>query len=102
MGKSISLLKNTYVQHKYNSYSVGMLKLKKDGKLTLPTNKTVSNDDEIQNDSPHYDAIMEQQLTADIVSNIIYDSKADIDDWVLVKYDNLVFIGIIKDLCENE
>ena len=45
---------------------------------------------------------MEQQLTADIVSNIIYDSKADIDDWVLVKYDNLVFIGIIKDLCENE
>ena len=44
---------------------------------------------------------MEQQLTADIVSNIVYDSKADIDDWVLVKY-NLVFIGIIKDLCENE
>ena len=45
---------------------------------------------------------MEQQLTADIVSNIIYDSKADIDDWVLVKYDNLVFIGIIKDLNENK
>ena len=45
---------------------------------------------------------MEQQLTADIVSNIIYDSKADIDDWVLVKYDNLVFIGIIKDLSENK
>ena len=37
---------------------------------------------------------MEQQLTA--------DSKADIDDWVLVKYDNLVFIGIKKDLSENK
>ena len=35
---------------------------------------------------------MEQQLTADINSNIIYDSKADIDDWVLVKYDDLAFI----------
>ena len=45
---------------------------------------------------------MEQQLITDIVSNIIYDSKADIDDWVLVKYDDLVFIGIIKDLSENK
>ena len=43
---------------------------------------------------------MEQQLTADIISNI-NDSKADIDDWVLAKYDDLVFIGIIKDLSEN-
>ena len=45
---------------------------------------------------------MEQQLTADIISNIVYNGKADIDNWVLVKYDNLVFIGIIKDLSENE
>ena len=45
---------------------------------------------------------MEQQLTADIISNIIYNGKADIDDWVLVKCDNLVFVGIIKDLSVNE
>ena len=45
---------------------------------------------------------MEQQLTVHIVSNIIYDSKADIVGWVLVKYDNLVFIGVIKDLSGKE
>ena len=78
-----------------------MLNLKKDGKLTPPTNKIVSIDDEIQNDSHDYHATMEQQLTADIISNI-NDSKADIDDWVLAKYDDLVFIGIIKDLSENK
>ena len=49
-------------------------KLKKDGKLTPPTNKTVLIDDQIHNDSHDYDALMEQQLTANIVSNIIYDS----------------------------
>ena len=49
------------------------VKLKKDGKLTPPTNKAVSIDDEIQNDNHDYDAIMEQQLTTDVVSNIIYD-----------------------------
>ena len=43
-------------------------KLEKDGKLTPATNKTVSAGDEIQNDSQDYNAIMEQQLTADIVS----------------------------------
>ena len=56
----------------------------------------------MQNGSHDYNAKIEQQLTADIVSNIIYDSKSDIDDWVLLKYDDLVFIGIIKDLSENE
>ena len=55
----------------------------------------------MQNGSHDYNAKIEQQLTADIVSNIIYDSKSDIDDWVLLKYDDLVFIGIIKDLSEN-
>ena len=70
------------------------LRIEKDSTLTPPTNKTASFDDEIKNDSHDYDAIMEQQLTA--------DSKADIDDWVLVKYDNLVFIGIKKDLSENK
>ena len=55
----------------------------------------------MQDVSHDYDAILEQQSTADIVSDIIYESKADIDDCVLVKYD-LVFIGIIKDLGENE
>ena len=48
------------------------LRIEKDSKLTPPTNKTASFDDEIKNDSHDYDAIMEQQLTA--------DSKADIDD----------------------
>ena len=38
-----------------------MLNLKKDGKLTPPTNKIVSIDDEIQNDSHDYHATMEQQ-----------------------------------------
>ena len=38
-----------------------MLNLKKDGKLTPPTNKIVSRDDEIQNDSHDYHATMEQQ-----------------------------------------
>ena len=33
---------------------------------------------------------------------IVYDSKADIDDWVLVKYDTLVSVGTIRDLSENE
>ena len=45
---------------------------------------------------------MEQQLTAFIISNIIYDSKEDIDDWVLVKYYNLGFVETIKDLSESK
>ena len=77
-------------------------KLKRDGKLTPPTKKTISIDYEIQRDSHDCDAIMKQELTADIVFNIINDCKADSDDRVLEKYVNLVFVGIIKDLSENE
>ena len=80
----------------------GYAKLKKDGKLAPLTNKTVPIDDEMQNDSQNYDVIMEQQLTADIIPYTIYDSKADTDDWVLVKYHSLFFIGITKDLSENK
>ena len=49
-GKSISLPKNTYVQQIKSLFS-RYTKLKKDGKLTPPTSKTVSVDDEIQDDS---------------------------------------------------
>ena len=59
----------TQIKSLFSSY----VKLKKDGKLTPPTNKTVSIDDEIQNDNHVYDAIMEQQLSTDIVSNINSD-----------------------------
>ena len=59
----------TQIKSLFSSY----VKLKKDGKLTPPTNKTVSIDDEIQNDNHDYDAIMEQQLSTDIVSNINSD-----------------------------
>ena len=77
-----------------------MLLLKKDKNLIPPTIKTVFVYDEIQNYSHNYDPLMEQQLTAGIVSNIINDSKAVVDDWVLVKYDNLILVRIIKYLSE--
>ena len=78
MGKSVSkeYLHVIQVKSLFSRYA----KLRKHDKLTPPTIKTVSVDDEIQNDSHNYDAIMEQQLTADIVFNVINDSKADIDD----------------------
>lgn len=79
---------------------MGILLLKKDKNLIPPTIKTVFVNDEIQNYSHNYDPIMEQQLTAGIVSNIINDSKAVVDDWVLVKYDNLILVRIIKYLSE--
>ena len=47
-------LRATQIKSLFSRYA----KLKTDGKLTPPTNKTVSVDDEIQNDSHDYDAII--------------------------------------------
>lgn len=88
------------MKHKQNPYLVGMLLLKKDKNLIPPIIKTVFVNDEIQNYSHNYDPIMEQELTAGIASNIINDSKVVIDDWVLVKYNNLILVRIIKYLSE--
>lgn len=80
-------------------------KLKREEKLKPPTEKIYLSDElvqnEIVNETNESNLIVQEEFTREILSKVSTPNYS-VDDWVLVKYDDAIFAGTIKEIADNE
>ena len=80
-------------------------KLKQEGKLKPPTGKIYLSDELVQNEivieTNESNLIVQEEFTREIPSKVSTPNYS-VDDWVLVKYDDTIFVGTIKEIADNE
>ena len=80
-------------------------KLKQEGKLKPPTEMVYLSDEclqnEIVNKTNESNLIVHEEFTREILSKVSTPNYS-VDDWVLVKCDDTIFVGTIKEIADNE
>ena len=80
-------------------------KLKREEKLKPPTEKVYLSDEclenEIVNETNESNFIVQEEFRREIHSKVSTPNYC-VDDWVLVKYDDTISVGTIKEIADNE
>ena len=80
-------------------------KLTWEGKLKPPTEKVYLSDEcsqnEIVNETNESNLIVQEEFSKEIPSKVSTPNYS-VDDWVLVKHDDTIFLGTIQKIADNE
>ena len=80
-------------------------KLKREGDLKPPTEKTFLPDkclqNEIVNETKESNLIVQEEFSRECLSKVS-TLNYSVDDWVLVKYDDTTLVGTINEIADNE
>ena len=94
-------LRISQIKSLFSRYS----KLKQEGKLKPPTEKVYLSDEYLQNEivnvTNESSLIVQEEFTRETLSKVSTPNYS-VDNWVLVKYDDTIFVGAIKEIADNE